>query len=185
MDRASSLRELVAAILFSTPDRFSEAELGMPLEVYCDKIMGESWGGGIDLAVLSEHFSTEFAVFNIQTQRSAAQRSEQIFGQGQGYKQRVLLIFDGTHYDLLVKQPFEGAPTALDVRIFEVTDDIVLQMARELCLEANRQKQFTDLAKFKLRCLVCQKGLVGEADAQAHAQETAKSGAPHINFAEY
>ena len=66
----------------------------------------EHWGGGIELAVLAEHYSTELGAVDCQTQRV------DLFGQGLGFTERVLLIYDGVHYDLLARAPFAGALTA-------------------------------------------------------------------------
>ena len=44
----------------------------------------------------------------------------------------------------------------------------------------SQQHKFTDLAKFTLRCSVCQQGLVGQREAQAHAVSTG-----HSAFQEY
>ena len=48
------------------------------------------------MAVLSEHYSTELVAFDCQTAKA------HVFGEGKGYKQRVFLIYDGVHYDVLV-----------------------------------------------------------------------------------
>ena len=52
--------------------------------------------------------------------------------------------------------------------------------ARKVVAEAHASRQFTDTANFTLRCLVCQKGLVGEKEAVEHAKSTG-----HQNFGEY
>jgi ubiquitin thioesterase OTU1 len=56
----------------------------------------------------------------------------------------------------------------------------VLEAAVALAREAQAARQFTDTSQFALRCLVCQKGLVGQEDAVKHATETG-----HQNFSEY
>ncbi|KAJ1639818.1 hypothetical protein T492DRAFT_856164 [Pavlovales sp. CCMP2436] len=53
-------------------------------------------------------------------------------------------------------------------------------LAKRLQHEAHANRQFTDTAKFELRCLVCQAGLFGEKGAQEHAKATG-----HVNFSEY
>lgn len=125
-------------------------------------------------AVLSKHYSTEIAAFDIQTLRVDN------FGQGSGYAQRIFLLYDGIHYDLMVKTLFAGAPQELDVTVFCVDDEAAMAQARGVAAEAHRARQFTDTAKFSLRCLGCQKGLVGEKDAMEHAKATG-----HTNFSEY
>ena len=56
----------------------------------------------------------------------------------------------------------------------------MLEAAVSLAREAQAARQFTDTSQFALRCLVCQKGLVGQEDAVKHATETG-----HQNFSEY
>ena len=88
----------------STHERFSEAVLGRPAGEYCEWIAKhDTWGGGIELAILAEHFAVELAAFDVQTKRV------DVFGQGSGYATRVYLLYDGLHYDLIVRQLVEGA----------------------------------------------------------------------------
>jgi len=168
MDRAQQLRETVAALVLSDPVRWTEAELdGRSPDDYADWIQDDQhWGGGIELAVLSEHYGTEIAAFDCQSGRV------DIFGQGRGYRQRAMLIYDGIHYDLLVKQLFDGAPSTLDVTLFDVADEDAVAKAKAVAEEAKQKRQFTDVAGFTLRCNVCQKGLVGMQQAQEHAKQT-------------
>lgn len=132
------------------------------------------WGGAIELAILAEHFRTELAAFDCQTQRV------DIYGQGQNFAQRVLLVYDGLHYDPMAKVLFDGAPEELDVTVFETGDEAAMAQARALVGEAHSKRLFTDRANFAIRCLVCQLGLKGEKDAVEHAKSTG-----HQNFSEY
>mmetsp|Transcript_24102 Transcript_24102/g.61600 ORF Transcript_24102/g.61600 Transcript_24102/m.61600 type:complete len:142 (-) Transcript_24102:541-966(-) len=127
------------------------------------------------LAILSAHFGMEIAAFDIQTQRV------DVFGQGSGHPTRVMLLYDGVHYDLIVKTLFDGAPEELDICTFDAaTMDAAMAEASILVAEAYKARKFTDTSNFTLRCLVCQKGLVGEAGALEHAKSTG-----HANFTEY
>jgi hypothetical protein len=47
------------------------------------------WGGAIELSILSQHLRREVAAFDIQTTRV------DIYGQGAGYSERVMVIYDG------------------------------------------------------------------------------------------
>ena len=69
---------------------------------------------------------------------------------------------------------------AMDVTSFEVGNAKVVEAAVSLAREAQAARQFTDTSQFSLRCLVCQKGLIGQEDAVKHATETG-----HQNFSEY
>ena len=55
-----------------------------------------------------------------------------------------------------------------------------MAMAQAVIASAHKERKFTDTGSFTIRCLVCQRGLVGEKDAIAHAKETG-----HTNFSEY
>ena len=50
----------------------------------------------------------------------------------QGYAKRALLIYDGIHYDILARQPFEGAPPALDITLFDVKDEEAVAQAHSV-----------------------------------------------------
>ena len=175
-ERADELRRIVAESVLADQVEYNEGTLGQTPESYAKWITkAENWGGGIELAVLSSHFKAEVAAFDIQTQRV------DIFGQGNGYDTRACLLYDGVHYDLIVRQLFGGAPEELDVCVFNAAEaDSVMAEAQVLVAEAHRKRAFTDTAGFTLRCLVCQQGLVGEKGALEHAKKTG-----HSNFAEY
>jgi ubiquitin thioesterase OTU1 len=173
--RAGALRETVAAAVLADQERFSEAVLGRPPHEYAQWIRNkEHWGGGIELAILAEHYQTELAAFDCQSLRVDC------FGQGCGYGQRVLLIYDGIHYDLLVRTPFADAPADFDVCVFEAADEAAMAEGRALARRAQQAGKYTDTASFTIRCLVCQRGLTGEKEAVEHAKATG-----HTNFSEF
>ena len=69
-DRAGggSLRAVVAAAVLADPEQFCEAVLGKPPAEYAEWIKREdSWGGAIELAILSAHYTTELCGADIQT----------------------------------------------------------------------------------------------------------------------
>ncbi|XP_072419735.1 ubiquitin thioesterase OTU1 isoform X1 [Chiloscyllium punctatum] len=169
---APEMRNLIAQIVASDPDSYTEAVLGKSNGDYCNWIRQEdTWGGAIEISLLSKFYQCEMCVVDTQTVRIDR------FGEDVGYTKRVLLIYDGIHYDPLERQ-FEDPETPPQT-IFSTADDVVLAQALELADEARRKRQFTDLNRFTLRCVVCQKGLVGQVEARDHAKETG-----HTNFGE-
>ena len=114
------MREIVALAVKNQPDQYSEALLGKSskeyqkwiLQVYCIltrldnsfkwsfDLQEDSWGGAIELAILSSYYGLEIDVVN--TQHSLINK----FGEDQEYGQRILLIYDGIHYDPLYLEPF-------------------------------------------------------------------------------
>ncbi|MCD7470298.1 OTU protein [Datura stramonium] len=123
-----------------------------PNKEYCDWILNpEKWGGAIELSILADHYGREIAAYDIQTTRC------DLYGQGKNYQERVMLIYDGLHYDALAMSPADGAPEEFDQTIFS---------------DQQRKRSYTDTANFTLRCGVCQIGVVGQKEAVEHAQAT-------------
>jgi ubiquitin thioesterase OTU1 len=81
---------VIATAVQSSPGEWSEAVLGKAPSAYCDWIaLPSSWGGAIELSILSRHFGREIAAFDIQTERC------DVYGQGAGFSERVLVVYDG------------------------------------------------------------------------------------------
>ncbi|XP_057957296.1 OVARIAN TUMOR DOMAIN-containing deubiquitinating enzyme 2 isoform X2 [Malania oleifera] len=177
--KGPELRQVIAAIVTSDPTKYSEAFLGKPNEEYCVWILdSEKWGGAIELSILADYYGREIAAYDIQTARC------DLYGQNKSYDERVMLIYDGLHYDALAVTPSEGAPEAFDQTIFTVQRDRTLgsidRLALNLVKEQQSKRRFTDTANFTLRCGVCQIGVIGQKEAVEHAQATG-----HVNFQEY
>ncbi|XP_029428859.1 LOW QUALITY PROTEIN: ubiquitin thioesterase OTU1-like [Rhinatrema bivittatum] len=169
---APEMRSLIAQIVASDPEYYCQAVLGKTNEEYCDWIRREdTWGGAIEISILSKFYQCEICVVDTQSVRIDR------FGEDVGYTKRVLLIYDGIHYDPLQRKFTEKDIPPLT--IFSCTDDVVLAEALELADEARRKRQFTDVNRFTLRCMVCQKGLTGQAEAREHARDSG-----HTNFGE-
>lgn len=99
---ASWMRQIIAEVVAQDRDNFSEAILGKPNDEYCKWILNDSsWGGAIELAVLSNHYGIEIAV--VDTINAIINR----FGEDQQYAHRVFLLFDGIHYDPLYMESLE------------------------------------------------------------------------------
>ncbi|CAO2836297.1 unnamed protein product [Amaranthus hypochondriacus] len=177
--KAPELRQVIAVTVRSDPVKYSEAFLGKPNEQYCSWILdSEKWGGAIELSILSDYYGREIAAYDIQTTRC------DLYGQDRNFSERVMLLYDGLHYDALAMSPFEGAPEEFDQTIFSVRNDRSIgpieRLAQNYVKEQHRQKKFTDTANFTLRCGVCQIGIKGQKEAADHAKATG-----HVNFQEY
>nr|KJB12011.1 hypothetical protein B456_002G088500 [Gossypium raimondii] len=176
--KASELRQVIAATVASDPAKYSEAFLGKPNVEYCSWILdSEKWGGAIELSILADYYGREIAAYDIQTSRC------DLYGQERNYSERVLLIYDGLHYDALAMSPFEYAPEEFDQTIFAVQKDRTIGpvegLALNLVKDQQSKRRYTDTANFTLRCGVCQIGVIGQK-AVEHAQATG-----HVNFQEY
>ncbi|KAK9512244.1 hypothetical protein O3M35_000712 [Rhynocoris fuscipes] len=166
------MRQIIAEELANQAEDYSEAILGRPNAEYREWIKKpDSWGGAVELAILSKYYGIEIAV--VDTANSVINR----FGEDQNYDYRMFLLYDGIHYDPLYRESLQadGQIQTLFLR----SNEKVLLEAEELAKEAKSSKQFTDVNRFTLRCLVCRKELVGQTQAQEHAVSTG-----HTNFGE-
>ena len=177
-DKGASLRQVVAQAVAADPVKWNESVLGKPPAEYVSWIKrpNQAWGGAIELAIFAEHFGTTIVALDVQTVK------EHVFQPGSKEATRVaFLLYDGIHYDAAAMDPVgDGTPRLLLERTFGSADATAWETARALVREAHAKRQFTDTASFTLRCLVCQKGLVGQQAAMKHAKESG-----HANFAEY
>uniref|UniRef100_A0A1B6CSE9 Ubiquitin thioesterase OTU n=1 Tax=Clastoptera arizonana TaxID=38151 RepID=A0A1B6CSE9_9HEMI len=168
----SFMRQIIAEAVSNDTETYSEAILGKPNKDYCDWILKtESWGGAIELSILSTFYGMEIAV--VDTINAIINR----FGEDKSYFHRVFLIFDGIHYDPLYLESNDASGSIQT--IFPTTDDNILREAEQLAVEAQSSRQFTDVNKFTLRCNDCQIFLKGQVEAIAHAKATG-----HGNFGE-
>lgn len=164
------MRQIIAMEVASDVETYSEAMLGRPNAEYCVWIQQpSSWGGAIEVAILSRFYGLEMAV--VDTLNAIINR----FGEDKNYGQRVFLLFDGVHYDPLYLEQSDGGIQT----VFPAEDMDIYREAEQLAHEAKSSRQFTDLNKFTLKCVVCNKLLTGQAEAQKHAKETM-----HTNFGE-
>ncbi|PVD24079.1 hypothetical protein C0Q70_14549 [Pomacea canaliculata] len=171
---ASALRQVIADVVASDDVRFCEAFLGRPNKQYVQWILNsDAWGGGIELAILADHYKTEIAVVDCQSARIDR------FGEDKNYPQRIFLLYDGVHYDILLLESADGSGTVLQT-IFSTSDDNILLQAMDIAREAQSTGQFTNTAEFSLHCLVCRVLLKGQKEAQQHAAESG-----HSHFGEH
>eukprot|EP00884_Botryococcus_braunii_P013131 jgi/Botrbrau1/21819/Bobra.0190s0036.2 len=178
LEQSQCLRRVIFDAVTSDPETYSEAFLGKDNAEYGEWIKDSSkWGGAIELSIFCKYYAREIAAYDIQTKRV------DVYGQGEGYDERVMLIYDGLHYDALAIAAGPGAPPDADITIFDPRGPdapAIMEAADKLVAEAHAAKAYTDMGNFTLRCTTCSKGLVGQEEAQKHAQETG-----HINFTEY
>lgn len=167
-----SLRQLVSRLVQDDPS-YTEAVLGMPPSVYASWILEPNhWGGGIEMALFSKFFAVEIASIDVASGRL------DIFGEGEGYTNRVYILYSGIHYDALALRTGDSETT--DITVFGVGDDGVLIKALQLAEMAKTEHRYTDVTKFALKCDVCGTAIVGEREAQSHAMQTL-----HDRFSEF
>lgn len=170
-DTAPELRDVIAGFILSDPVTYNEALLGKAPEQYCQWIrLPTSWGGASELVILALYYQVQIACVSIQSIRI------DLFGDSSN---RIYLLYDNIHYDVIVRNTNPNAPEALDATIFPSSDSTseaeVLALARDL----QQQRQFTDLTGCALMCGVCNQGFKGQKEAIRHGNETG-----HMNFQE-
>lgn len=95
-DCGTYMREIIAQHVSNDSETYNEAILGKPNSEYCDWIKRpESWGGAIEVSILSQYYGVEIAVVDITN--ALINR----FGEDKQFGMRVFLLFDGIHYDPL------------------------------------------------------------------------------------
>jgi ubiquitin thioesterase OTU1 len=169
------LREVVSNIIEEAPEVYSSDLLGRENAEYAHWIrQATSWGGAIELSILSKYYGTCIGAVSIRDKRI------DLFGQEEGFNKTIYVIYDGIHYDVLVKNITEDDLEASDMTVFDTSDQETWSLALSYAESLHSQRQFTDTQKFSLKCMICFAGLIGEDQARVHANETG-----HTNFCEY
>lgn len=168
----AAMRDVIATAVSQDPEHYSEAFLGKSNGEYQRWIrQPNTWGGAVELAVLSKHFAVQIASFDVRSQRMDCYGG----GAQPAYSTRVYLLYDGIHYDPLALSPMPGADEGFDETVFSADDGQSEQMARALAAEAHEKRQYTDTANFTLQCGQCSAKLRGEQEALEHAKSTGHS----------
>eukprot|EP00210_Caulerpa_lentillifera_P003357 g3203.t1 len=176
--RGFDLRTIIAATVRSDPIQYNEGVLGRPNHDYCEWILNPlHWGGEIELLILSQYYRRQIAAYDVRSARAF------VYGEDAGFHERVLLVYDGIHYDAIALSPFEDAPEDKDITVFNPNTNegrIVLAAVDSFIQKLRDKNQFTDLSQFRLRCDECGQGFLGEPQALEHAKKTG-----HSKFSEY
>ncbi|KAF2096362.1 OTU-like cysteine protease [Rhizodiscina lignyota] len=178
LDIMHELRAMVAQGIQTNPELYNAAVLQKAPDAYCEWIQREdSWGGGIEIGLISQAFGVEVASINVQDLR-VDKFNEAPLGSGEK-RQRVILVYSGIHYDTIALSPDGCMVPELDIKQFDSEDDIILEKARELCAKLQASHYYTDTAGFDLKCNICGWMGKGEKGATEHAKQTG-----HMNFGE-
>lgn len=95
-DIGAFMRQIIAQHVANDKQTYTEAMLGRPNLEYCEWILRlDSWGGAIEVAILSSFYGMELCVVDIINAIIIR------FGEDQNYGTRAFLLFDGIHYDPL------------------------------------------------------------------------------------
>ncbi|PPJ57718.1 hypothetical protein CBER1_00206 [Cercospora berteroae] len=180
LDGMTELRSVVAQEIQSKPSFYTEGVLEKAPDDYCRWIQREdSWGGGIELSILSQKFDIEICSIDVQTLR--------VDKFNEGKPTRCILVYSGIHYDVCAVTAYSGADPVYDRKVFDVMhlqdneeiDGGALVAALQLCRVLQDRHYFTDTHGFALRCGTCGDSGKGQSWAQDHAKKTG-----HTDFGE-
>lgn len=173
LDAVTELRSIVAETIQADPITFNKAVLdNKDPNAYCRWIRSQdSWGGQVELLILSQHFGVEICSIDVQTLR--------VDRYNEGADKRCFVVYSGIHYDTIALS-LPGMSPEEDVKQFEAPImDEILPKAVELCRKLQEKHYYTDTAGFRLQCNDCGASLIGERGATEHAAATG-----HYNFGE-
>ncbi|PWN42263.1 hypothetical protein IE81DRAFT_341576 [Ceraceosorus guamensis] len=172
------LRQIVSSVVLSSPDEYPEVILGHDPAVYAAKMLDpKTWGGAVELSILSKHFQTELHAADVAS--GVVHR----FGEGMGFEERAWLLYSGIHYDAIALLPTPDAPLEFGTLRFPVppvgVEDVVLEAVQDLVSVLKKRHYYTDTSTFALKCNRCQTPLQGQRQATEHAKQTG-----HTEFVE-
>ena len=117
---ANNLRKVVSEIILGNNKKYNEAILGKSNLDYANDILSPySWGGEIELSILADYYKIE-----IVTLSAKDYKIKLIYGANKQYKERIYIIYDGTHYDALAINSYDENNDNLDICKF-FNDDLV------------------------------------------------------------
>lgn len=173
LDAVTELRSIVAETIQADPQTYNKAVLdNKNPDQYCRWIKSQdSWGGQVELVILSQHFGVEICSIDVQTLR--------VDRYNEGAEKQCFVVYSGIHYDTIALSIL-GMPPEDDVKQFESPiKEEILPKAVELCKKLQDKHYYTDTAGFQLQCNDCGAMLTGERGATEHASQTG-----HYNFGE-
>lgn len=160
------IRDIITAEIRSNPEDYNAAILGKDPEEYCKWISNkETWGGGIELSILSKFFHVQIGVADIQF------ITIEYFG---NYDKCIYLLYNNIHYDVFYKEE-NGKITG----VFDSNDANVKQEIMDICMQLQSQENYVDTANFSLKCMECGFLLKGQNEVIEHTKKT-----KHINYGE-
>ncbi|ESL08463.1 hypothetical protein TRSC58_03834 [Trypanosoma rangeli SC58] len=129
------LRDECANAVLADPGYFTELLLEKPNHEYAEWIRRPtSWGGAIELMILSFTEQTEIVTLDLESTRMER------FGQGMGYTVRAFVVYTGRHYDAIAMNPSYNSPReSEDQVLFNLRDESVVSRAERFVLEESER----------------------------------------------
>lgn len=167
---AHELRRIVVDHILENPQKYSAAILGKQPAVYCrNMLQPDTWGGEIELAIISELFAIEISVVDVKTTNVWR------VGEGNDYEMRCVIVYSNVHYDRLAEVFVEGQEEMdFDVTRWAVDgSDHVIAHAKELCrILRDEHHYFTSTSDFIVQCDICKWVGQGQDSVIKHVNQT-------------
>ncbi|KAK0610512.1 hypothetical protein B0T17DRAFT_593655 [Bombardia bombarda] len=166
------LRRQVAEYILEHPEKYSKVILGAEPSLYVSRIReSDTWGGAIELSILSDIYSVEISSIDVKSLR--------VDQFGENKESRVIILYSGIHYDRIAFCTDLSYPVEGDVTIWPTKDEDVLKEAKRLAQRLQRLHYYTDTTDFVIKCGTCNWNGQGMIDAGKHQKETG-----HTDFRE-
>ena len=158
------IRSIITSEIMANPNDYNAAVLEKEPEEYCKWISkSETWGGGIELSILSKFFQIQIGVADIQF------LTIEYFG---NFDKCIYLLYNNIHYDAFYKEE-----NGKIIGIFNSNDSSVKQEILNLCMELKNRDKYVDTKLFSLKCMQCGFLMNGQNEVIEHTKKTG-----HINF---
>ena len=166
MENPEIIRGIVTSEILSKPNIYNAAILEKDPIEYCEWISrGSSWGGGIELSILSIFFNVKIGVADINN------TTIEFFGD---YNQVIYLLYNKVHYDVFYKEE-NGKITG----VFNSNDEKAKEEILSICKELNKNQKNVDTKMYSMKCGQCNFLMKGLDEVIEHAKKTG-----HVNFSE-
>lgn len=165
------LREIVSREIQLKREEYSDAILGRPNGEYAKWILNRnSWGGGIEIAILSNYMNVSILVLDMDVGHFEKFNEEK-------YEKFIIVVFSGVHYDALeIKSGKSKEPQTVFDRSQEHYE-LILNKAQEIAKRMKKSGYSFNTHKDKIKCNTCHTILTGEKDVARHAEQTG-----HVDF---
>ncbi|CCD24316.1 ubiquitin-specific protease OTU1 NDAI_0C06570 [Naumovozyma dairenensis CBS 421] len=163
---SDELRQLCSRVITQDKTTYNDAILGRPNREYCDWILRkDSWGGGIELAILSKELDMGIYVLDMDAIKFEKFNDEQ-------YDKFFIILFNGVHYDSieLIDEMTKEKLTIFDKR--DELGDLVLKNILKIAQRLKSKGYAFNTQKAKIICNICKMKFVGERDIGRHAEST-------------
>ena len=173
---ALKMRQIIIDVIRQDTNKYNYAYLGKSNDDYIEYILKpDTWGGAIELQILSEYFQTEIASIDVKSLRIDC------YGEASNFIKRVYIIYNGIHYDPLVMTYGENYPDDMDMTVFQYDDIDAYTKFMQYAKDFNAKKDYVDFTdKPTLKCSDCKDVFCNQNDAATHATNTG-----HWNFEEF